>query len=87
MASPGVGTPALKYGYVNTVTPSPGEAKGLIKCQTIEKTLAEAFEINNNPNDNYIKNLKVCFNSLDSLILKVKESKVEDDNTSKEKNS
>ena len=61
--------------------------KLLIKCQTIERTLAEAFEINNNPNDNYIKNLKVCFNSLDSLILKVKESKVEDDNTSKEKNS
>ena len=59
--------------------------KLLIKCQTIERTLAEAFEINNNPNDNYIKNLKVCFNSLDSLILKVKESKVEDDNFSKEK--
>ena len=29
LASPCAGAPALKYGYVNTVTPSPGEAKGL----------------------------------------------------------
>ena len=61
--------------------------KLLIKFKTIERILDEALEINNNPNDNYLKNLKLCFNSLDSLILKVKESKVEDDNTSKEKNS
>ena len=30
LASPSAGAPALKYGDVNTVTPSPGEAKGLI---------------------------------------------------------
>ena len=30
MASPSAGAPALKYGYVNTVTTSPGEVKGLI---------------------------------------------------------
>ena len=30
-ASPCAGAPALKYGYVNTVTPSPGEVKGLIE--------------------------------------------------------
>ena len=29
MASPCAGAPALKYGYVNTVTPSPDEAKGI----------------------------------------------------------
>ena len=31
LTSPGAGAPGLKYGYVNTVTPSPGEVKGLIK--------------------------------------------------------
>ena len=30
LASPSAGDPALKYGDVNTVTPSPGEVKGLI---------------------------------------------------------
>ena len=30
LASPNAGAPALKYEYVNTVTPSPGEVKGLI---------------------------------------------------------
>ena len=30
LASPGEGASALKYGGVNTVTPSPGEVKGLI---------------------------------------------------------
>ena len=30
LASPNAGAPALKYGYVNTVTPSPVEVKGLI---------------------------------------------------------
>ena len=29
MASPSSGATALKYGDVNTVTPSPGEVKGL----------------------------------------------------------
>ena len=29
LASPSAGAPALKYGDVNTVTPSPGEVKGL----------------------------------------------------------
>ena len=60
--------------------------KFLFKCITIEKTLANVIEVKNNANVNYIKDLKGCFNSLDSLILKVKESKVEDNNTSKRKN-
>ena len=30
LASPSEGAPALKYGDVNTLTPSPGEVKGLI---------------------------------------------------------
>ena len=30
LASPCAGAPALKYGYVNTVTTSPGEVKGLM---------------------------------------------------------
>ena len=33
LASPSAGTPALKYGYVNIVTTSPGEVKGLILFQ------------------------------------------------------
>ena len=31
LASPNAGAPALKYGDVKTVTPSPGEVKGLNK--------------------------------------------------------
>ena len=31
LASPSTGAPALKYGDVNTVTPYPGEVKGLIR--------------------------------------------------------
>jgi len=31
LASPSAGAPALKYGDANTVAPSPGEVKGLIK--------------------------------------------------------
>ena len=30
LASPSAGAPVLKYGDVNTVTPSPGEVKGLM---------------------------------------------------------
>ena len=30
LASPSAVAPALKYGDVNTVTPSPGEVKGLM---------------------------------------------------------
>ena len=30
LASPSAVAPALKYGDVNTVTPSPGEVKGII---------------------------------------------------------
>ena len=30
LASPSAVTPALKYGNVNTLTPSPGEVKGII---------------------------------------------------------
>ena len=29
LASPSAGAPALKYGNVNTLSPSPGEVKGL----------------------------------------------------------
>ena len=32
LASPSTGAPAIKYGDVNTMTPSPGEVKGLILC-------------------------------------------------------
>ena len=34
LASPSAEAPALKYGDVNTVTPSPGEVKGLINLYT-----------------------------------------------------
>ena len=33
LASPSAGAPALKYGDVNIVTPSPVEVKGLIKTK------------------------------------------------------
>ena len=55
--------------------------KVLNKCITIEKNIAEAIEVKNNANKNYIKELKSHFNALDSLILKIKESKEEDNNT------
>ena len=35
LASPSAGAPALKYGYVNIVTPSPGEVKGLKEMKFI----------------------------------------------------
>ena len=35
LASPSAGAPALKYGDVSTVTPSPGEVKGLIYFQSM----------------------------------------------------
>ena len=35
--------------------------KLLIKCITIERTLAKTIEVKNNANDNYIKDLKGCF--------------------------
>ena len=56
--------------------------KLLIKCITIKNTLAKTIEVKNSDNISYIEELKGHFNSLDSLILKVKESKVEDNNTS-----
>ena len=52
--------------------------KFLSECKTIEGTLAYTIEVKNNANNNYIKELKKSLNSLDSLILKIKESKVED---------
>ena len=39
LASPSAGAPALKYGDVNTVTPSPGEVKGLIIIKLIVKNI------------------------------------------------
>ena len=35
LASPSAGAPELKYGDVNTVTPSPGKVKGLTKTNTL----------------------------------------------------
>ena len=43
MASPSAGAPALKYGDVITVTPSPGKVKGLIHINT---SLIEHNEFN-----------------------------------------
>ena len=40
LASPDAGAPALKYGDVNTLTPSPGEVKGLMKLINIIKVVA-----------------------------------------------
>ena len=37
MASPSTGAPALEYGDVKTVTPSPGEVKGLIVIRNGEQ--------------------------------------------------
>ena len=37
LASPCAGAPALKYGDVNTVTPSPGEVKGLMTKSMIKR--------------------------------------------------
>ena len=39
LASPSARAPALKYGYVNTVTTSPGEVKGLMKKKNLKKIL------------------------------------------------
>ena len=35
LASPSAGAPALKYGDVNIVTPSPGDVKGSIKLRCV----------------------------------------------------
>ena len=46
MASPSAGATALKYGDVNTVTPSPGEVKGLkegAQPSTVSKDLAASL--------------------------------------------
>ena len=45
LASPCVGAPALKYGYVNTVSPSPGEVKGLINKKMKLKCLIKKMKI------------------------------------------
>ena len=45
MASPSAGATALKYGDVNTVTPSPGEVKGLISCNFQILLLKQVFLI------------------------------------------
>ena len=54
MASPSAGAPALNYGDVNTVTPSPGEAKGLMKFiyqlrnfKTLRKTFTSNLFVSN----------------------------------------
>ena len=52
MTSPTSGAPALKYGDENTVTPSPGEVKGLnndYSCDICRKNiLINDFELNSN---------------------------------------
>ena len=36
LASPSAGAPALKYGDVNTVTPSPGDVQGNLKSMKLK---------------------------------------------------
>ena len=48
MASPSAGAPALKYGDVNIVTPSPGEVKGLIASNFRIKLCSIIIIINEN---------------------------------------
>ena len=43
MASPSAGAPALKYGDVNTVTPFPGEVKGLMYYDNILQNIENKF--------------------------------------------
>ena len=45
LTSPGEGAPTLNYGYVNTVTPSPGEVKGLIIFNIIIQSKSNYFFI------------------------------------------
>ena len=45
LASPSAGTPALKYGNVNTETISPGEVKGLIIDLIKMKNDKEFFDL------------------------------------------
>ena len=47
LASPSAGASALKYGDVNTVTPSPGEAKGLIYNKIKKTNLIVKLNISN----------------------------------------
>ena len=42
-AWPCTGAPLLKYGYVNTVTPSPGEVKGLKIIEILINNIQEFF--------------------------------------------
>ena len=57
LASPSVGTPALKYRYVNTETSSPGEAKGLIQLlsHTLLVKIINNAKINANDESNLQK--------------------------------
>ena len=48
LASPSTGAAALKYGDVNTVTPSPGEVKGLIVNYLILIYITLIFLFNHN---------------------------------------
>ena len=58
MASPSAGTPALKYGDVNTETTSPGEVKGLI-IDYLKKGIRATH-----PKKISHKNLEILFNEL-----------------------
>ena len=55
MASPSAGASALKHGDVNTVTPSPGEVKGLKELNL------------NNFNTNNVTDMSVMFSGCSSL--------------------
>ena len=68
MASPSAGAPALKYGDVKTVTPSPGEVKGLMKKNNFNKykyNLEIALNSYNNisHNVNKVKSNEIFFNT------------------------
>ena len=56
MASPGAGAPALKYGYVNTVTPSHGEVKGLIHNKVSSVKDNKIINIDNPINNDNLSN-------------------------------
>ena len=58
LAWPSAGAPAVKYGDVNTVTPSPGEVKGLMKKSFI-RSKNKKISINNY--NVYLDNKKLKF--------------------------
>ena len=76
MASPSAGAPALKYGYVNTVTTSHGEIKLLIRNDKINSNnnilleiMNDLQQLKNNSKDNLnIKTLGDIINKINYII-------------------